>query len=134
MFTVNSPALLILDVFRGQMTQQVTSLLVKKNILFVKVHNNMTHLFQPLDLSVNGWAKQWMRQNFADWYAEQIREGLDKCFELESIEVKMTLTVIKLLHARWLIELYNTMTTEEGKEVIISGWEAGINDAIKIGL
>ena len=40
------------------MTQQVTSLLAEKNILFVKVINNMTHLFQPLDLSVNGWAKQ----------------------------------------------------------------------------
>ena len=47
----NSPALLILDVFRGQMTQQVTSLLAEKNILFVK---NLTHIFQPLDLSVNG--------------------------------------------------------------------------------
>ena len=48
--------------------------------------NNVTHLFQPLDLSVNGWAKQWMRKKFADWYAEQIREGLDKGLELESID------------------------------------------------
>ena len=83
----NSPALLILDVFRGQMTQ-VTSLLAEKNILFVKVPNNMTRIFQSPDLSVNGWAKQWMRKKFAAWYAEKIREELDKGLELESIEVK----------------------------------------------
>ena len=50
----NFPALLILDVFRGQMTNEVTKLLKEKNILFVKVPNNMTHLIQPLDLSTAG--------------------------------------------------------------------------------
>ena len=53
---INSPALLVLDVFRGQMPQQFTPLLGEKNILFLKVPNNMTHLFQPLHLPVNGWA------------------------------------------------------------------------------
>ena len=130
----NSPALLFLDVFRGQMTQQVTSLLAEKNIIFVKVPNNMTHIIQPLDLSVNGWAKQSMRKKFAAWYAEKIREELDKGLELESIEVKMPLTVMKPLHAKWLIEMYNVMTSEQGKDVIVSGWEAsGICEAIKIG-
>ena len=82
-----------------------------------------------------GWAKQWMRKKFADWYAEQIREGLDKGLELESIDEKMTLTVMKPLHARWLIELYDIMTSEQGKDVIISGWEvSGISETIKIGL
>ena len=42
---------------------------------------------------------------------------------------------MKLLKARWLIELYNTMKTDQGKEVIISGQkEAGVSDAIEIGL
>ena len=34
---VNSPALLILDVFRGQMTQQVTSLLAEKKPSYIFV-------------------------------------------------------------------------------------------------
>ena len=38
-------ALLILDVFRGQITEDVTSLLQKHNILLVLVPNNMTHMF-----------------------------------------------------------------------------------------
>ena len=41
---------------------------------------------------------------------------------------------MKPLHARWLIKLYNMMTTGEGKQVIKSGWEAaGITEAIEIG-
>ena len=95
----------------------------------------MTHLWQPLDLSVNGWVKRRMRKRFGDMYAEQIRSGLDNSLQLESIEVKMTLTLMKPLHARWLIELYNTMITDQGKEAIISGWkEAGVSDAIEITL
>ena len=46
----------------------------------------------------------------------------------------MPLTVMKSLHAQWLIKFYNTMTTGEGKQVIKSGWEvAGITEAIEIG-
>ena len=51
------PALLIMDVFRGQMTKNVQDLLKELNILVSFVPNNMTHLFQPLDLTVNSWAK-----------------------------------------------------------------------------
>ena len=63
------PALLIMDVFRGQMTASVIDLLKSENILLVKVPNNMTHLFQPLDLTVNSWAKNYMKEKFAEWYA-----------------------------------------------------------------
>ena len=74
----NFRALLILDVFCGQMTNEVIKLLKEKNIFFVKVPNNMIHLLQPLDLSVNCWVQRWMRQQFFDWYAEQIRLNLDE--------------------------------------------------------
>ena len=76
-----------------------------------------------------------MRQRFADWYAEQIRAGSEKGLELESVKVKMTLTAMKPLHARWLIKLFNIMATNHGKKVIISEWElSGISEAIKIAL
>ena len=55
-------ALLILDAVRGQMTLKVTILLLESNILFVTVPNNMTHFFQPLDLTVNGHCKSFMRR------------------------------------------------------------------------
>ena len=55
----------ILDVFRGQVTSEVTNLL-RNNIFFVIVPNNMTHLFQPFDLTVNGYCKSFMKKKFAE--------------------------------------------------------------------
>ena len=90
-----SPALLILDALWGQMTQEDTSLLTKKNILFVKILYNIKHLLLPLNVLINDWIKQCMSQRFADWYAEQIWADLEKGSELENTEVKMTLAVMK---------------------------------------
>ena len=60
----------------------------------------MTHVFQPLDLTVN-----------------------------------YRLSVLKPLHAKWLVELYNPMSTDEGKQIVANGWKkAGIFNAIKLGL
>ena len=49
--------------FRGQITNEVTSHLLQNSIYFVTVPNNMTHLFQPLDLTVNGHCKRTSLQN-----------------------------------------------------------------------
>ncbi len=47
-------ALLVWAVFRGQMIQKVKEILGSLNIECVYVPANMTHFFQPLDLTVNG--------------------------------------------------------------------------------
>ena len=59
---VDQKALLVWDVFRGQMTGKVKERLDELNIECVYVPANMTHFFQPLDLTVNGCAKQRMRK------------------------------------------------------------------------
>ena len=51
-------ALLIWDVFRGQKTDTVSTLLEKNKILYEFVPNNMTDIFQVLDLTVNGLVKK----------------------------------------------------------------------------
>ena len=39
--------------------------------------------------------------------------------------------VIKPLHARWLIKMYNFFTTTEGRSIVIKGWKkAGIIDVL----
>ena len=58
-------------------------LLAEKKTLFVKAP-----LMQALHFLVNGLVKQWMHQQFADWYAEQIQGSLELGLDLESIEVK----------------------------------------------
>ena len=41
---------------------------------------------------------------------------------------------MKPLHAGWLVEFYNFMTSSEGKKYIESGWRtSGITDAISMG-
>ena len=68
----NQAALLIFDVFRGQITDEGTSYLLQNNIYFVTVPNNMTHLFQTLDLTVNGHCKKFMKNEFAKWHMQQV--------------------------------------------------------------
>ena len=59
-------ALLIMDVFTGQMTDPIMKKLQENNISNVRVPANMTNLFQPLDLTVNGSAKAFMKRKFTD--------------------------------------------------------------------
>ena len=49
-------ALLIFDVFEDQTTQQVKDVILANNCVFVP--KNLTNHLQPLDLNVNGQAKQ----------------------------------------------------------------------------
>ena len=50
-------ALVIMDVFRGQITDDVISFLRDNNIHYVLVPNNTTQLFQTLDWIVNKHCK-----------------------------------------------------------------------------
>ena len=130
----NQAALLIMDVFRGQMTEEVTSLLHDNNVLLVRVPSNMTHLFQPLDLTVNGHCKAYMKSKFAEWYRKQMENALFQGKQVDEIDITFRLTTVKPLHAKWLMEFYNHITSEAGSKIIINGWKAsGIYDAIKMG-
>ena len=70
----NHFGLVIMDVFKGQTTDAVQNLLKKNNIFLMKVPANMANLFQPLDLTVNGYAKSYLKQQFTEWFAKQITE------------------------------------------------------------
>ena len=54
--------------------------------------------------------------------------------ELYHIEVDYRLSAFKSLHPKWLVELYNHKSTDEGKKIHANLWKkAGIFDAIKLG-
>ena len=130
----DQPAILIMDVFRNQMTEDVVLILRTNNIWLVKVPNNMTHLLQSLDLTVNGHCKPFMKGMFAEWYRKQVKEALSHGKQVEDIEIKFYLTVIKPLHAKWLMQFFNHITSEKGSKIIINGWKrSGIYDAVKNG-
>ena len=69
---IDHPALLIIDVFSGQMTPGVLQKLRENYIFLVRVPPNMANLFQPLDLTVNGAAKAFMKRRFIEWYSQEI--------------------------------------------------------------
>ena len=108
------------------------SLLRDNNIHYVLVPNNITQLFQPLDLTVNKHCKSYLKRLFSEWYAQQIENQLSLGKKVEEIKIEFRLTTLKPLHAKWLVEYYNEITSENGSSVIINGWKAaGIYDAIK---
>ena len=128
-------ALIIFYVFTGQMTTEVREVIETHNLIVVNVPANMTKHYQVLDLTVNKYAKAFTRRKFNEWYAKEINRQLDAGTPLEQVDVKLRLSVMKPIHAHWMVELYNHMTTSDGKKNIISGWRAaGIQDAVKLGL
>ena len=64
--------LVILDKFKEQTTDKVLNLLQTNDLMYVIVPPNCTDRLQPLDVSVNRAAKQFLRNKFENWYADQI--------------------------------------------------------------
>ena len=110
-------ALVIWDVFKGQMTTMVMEKLKSLNCNFVPVPANMTHFFQPLDLTVNGAVKNYMRKQFVTYYSDAVTKQLESGKSIEDIEV----TTIKPFHAQWLVNMYNFCTTDKGARIINRG-------------
>ena len=58
------PALVIFDYFKGQCMPSIFKILEDNNIFYVLVPPNCTDRLQPLDLSVNKPAKDFMKRKF----------------------------------------------------------------------
>ena len=123
-----------MDIFTGKMTVEVLNAYEEANIHIINVPANLTKYYQPLDLTVNGYAKRFLKSKSAEWYSSQVRAYLDNGVSIDDIEVGSQLSKIKPIHAGWLVELCNHMATLKGKEIIDSERKAaGISDAVKLG-
>ena len=103
------------------MTEEVKEQLAELNIECVYVPANMTHFFQPLDLTVNACAKQRMRKEFVTYYLNAVKQQLDSGKQLEDIEVDFRLSVLKPLHAKWLVELFNFLPLPGARKYLLGG-------------
>ena len=72
----NYPALAIFDNFKGHVTDGVMQLLEDHNVHVVKLPANCTDRLQSMDISVNKAAKDFLRQQFNEWYSEQVADQL----------------------------------------------------------
>ena len=72
------------------------------------------------------------KQNLQSGFLNKIEEGLSEGKDFEDIDIPLTLSLLKPLHASWVVDLYNCL--DLCKIVIKNGWKkAGITEAIKGG-
>ena len=105
--------------FKGQCTAKVLELLEKNNILFVTVPNNYTDRLQPLDLSVNKPAKDFIRAKFREWYGSHICKQLDDGLK-EDVDMRMT--IMKLITAQWVIDVHGYVSSRPS--IVVNGFRA----------
>ena len=88
------------------MTKPVIDKMVENYIKLVKPAN-MTQSFQPLDLTVNGTVKVFMKKCFTKCYSDYIVQELDNGKDIDSIDIQLKVSILKPLLAQWIINLYN---------------------------
>ena len=104
------PSLVNFDCFKGQCTDQFLSLLKDNGIHILIVLANYSDRLQPLDISINKAAKEFLRRQFQDWYAAKISDQMlkhGKCLSVQPVDP--CLTVVKPLGARWMMKFFDYM-------------------------
>ena len=76
------------------------------------------------------WRKSLRSGTQTKWYVP-----FDEGKSIKDVDISLKLPIVKPFHAKWLIEMYNLMTSSEGRDVCLKGWKvAGILDATEKGL
>ena len=123
------PALLIFDNFKAQCTASVLSLLDQYHMNVALIPPNCTDRLQPLDLSINKAAKDFLRGKFREWYALQVCSQIKG--ETETKPVDLRLSIIKPLCAKWIVSLYEYIKSNPA--LVSNGFkEAGILDCLQL--
>ena len=126
------PALAIFDNFKGQITGDVLQLLEDHNVHSVRLPANCTDRLQPMDISVNKAAKDFVRQKFNEWYSEKVAEQLGGGTDVEQQliqPVDLTGAALKTIGAKWLVQMHEYLQDNPG--LIVNGFrKAGIQEAI----
>ena len=104
-------------------------MLKKNDIIAIHVPKNHTNLFQPLDISVNKSAKCFIVDKYQDWHAEKVLQQLNRGVAAHDVKVDVKLSIMKPLHAKWIIETYHHL--KRSKQIVISGFrKAHITKAV----
>ena len=125
-------ALVIMDNFKCQVTPSIKSLLESYNIHVCLLPPNTTDLLQPMDISVNKPAINFLKQKFEEWYSNEVMKQLDGVEDIELAEMKpvdMCMAAIKELTSHWMIEMARYI--EDNPQFIIRGFcRSGIAAAV----
>ena len=84
------------------MIHSILTMLEENNVYIVIVPANCTDRLQPLDLSVNKAAKEFLRKQFTEWYSNQICQQLRR-----GIKSAKAIEQYKTTGEQWMIGLYD---------------------------
>ena len=131
-------ALVIMDNFKGQKNESILNLLEDNNILVSLLPPNTTNALQPMDISVNKPAKDYLKRCFEDWYASEIQKQLEENEDLEDEEpslkpVDLSFPVPKELGAKWLVGMFEYI--RDNPQITVNGFiHSGITATFDGGL
>ena len=117
----DDPALLTINVFSGQMRKPVIAKMHDNWINLTKIQPNVTRLFQPLDLKVNGAAKAYMKKRFTESYSACIGQKSDNGKDVESISIQLKMSIRQPIQGKWIVDLFDYFSSEKGREIISNG-------------
>ena len=121
-------ALVICDVFAAHRTQDVKAKLDEANMERLFVPAGCTGQLQPLDVAVNDQFKMELKQKFSSWYSSKVEAHLRDNSDLDTFKVDLRSSVLKPVHANWLISVINDISKRA--DTIVSGFaKSGILDA-----
>ena len=61
----------------------------ENNVYVVSVPANCKDRLQPMDLSVNKSAKEFMQSKLRDWYATQVKLQLDESEDVATVDLRI---------------------------------------------
>ena len=120
----------IFDVYKAHRDDKLLNHLKANNIIPLFVPAACTDKLQSLDLSVNHEYKEILKTHFHDWYSAQVVQQLNDHEDItgehtSSINVDLKTSVVKSIHAEWLISTHKVMETRT--DLIQSGFrKAGL--------
>ena len=129
-------SLIVIDVYKAHKTEDVIQAFRKCGFEIVYVPGNTTSELQPLDLSVNSCLKRELKQRFTSWYADKVCSAMkihrdDDTAAVASISPDLRLSLLKPLHAKWLIQSFETVSCRS--DLIQRGWQqAGVCTALSL--
>ena len=123
-------SLVIMDTFKGQDNDKMRKFCAKNSRESVIIPNNLTNKFQPLDISVNKAAKSFISDKYNSWLANEVSKQLRAGKTAADVKISLELSVIKPLHAKWIVDLYNTL--KDNKKMTINSFKSlGITETIE---
>ena len=88
-------ALVIMDNFSSQTTPLVQEKVEEEGVVVVMVPPGTTDRLQPLDVSTNKSAKDFLREKFRHWYAAEIQKQLQAGVNETALNINMGMPVMK---------------------------------------